>query len=101
MWEANNEDHKSRLHRAQVWHASAGELAGILDQLAVRSGRIIRSRWPPRSRGGGASQVNQLQSDYGQLTLGEVSDLAARGDPQAIKAIKMAKQAGPQGKGGN
>jgi hypothetical protein len=53
-----------------------------------------------RSRGGGASQVNQLQTGYGHRTLGELSDLAARGDREAIKAIKMAKQAGSQGKGG-
>jgi RHS repeat-associated protein len=53
-----------------------------------------------RSRGGGASQVNQLQSGYGELTLGEVSELAASGDREAEAALKMVKQAGSQGKGG-
>ena len=53
-----------------------------------------------RSRGGGAKQVNQLQTGYGERTLGEISDLAARGDREAVKAIKMVKQAGSQGKGG-
>ena len=37
---------------------------------------------------------------YGEHTLGELSDLAASGDREAVRAIKMAKQAGSQGKGG-
>ncbi len=53
-----------------------------------------------KARGGGASQVNQLQTGYGQMTLGELATRAAQGDPEAIKAIKMVKQAGSQGKGG-
>jgi hypothetical protein len=53
-----------------------------------------------RSRGGGASQLRQLQTGYGERTLGELSDLAASGDREAVRAIKMAKQAGSQGKGG-
>jgi YD repeat-containing protein len=35
-----------------------------------------------RSRGGGASQVNQLQTGYSERTLGEMSELAAKGDPR-------------------
>jgi hypothetical protein len=35
-----------------------------------------------------------------QLTLGELATRAAEGDPKAIEAIKMVKQAGSQGKGG-
>lgn len=53
-----------------------------------------------RSRGGGASQLRQLQTGYGEMKLGELSRMAAAGDREAIRAIKMAKQAGSQGKGG-
>jgi UPF0716 family protein affecting phage T7 exclusion len=53
-----------------------------------------------RLRGGGAGQVAQLETGYGQLTLREIARRAVRGDPQAIKALKMIKQAGTQGKGG-
>jgi hypothetical protein len=53
-----------------------------------------------RSRGGGASQINQLQTGIGQETLGSVAQEAVDGDEQAAKAIKMVKQAGTQGKGG-
>jgi hypothetical protein len=72
-----------------------GNLGNLADRLDETVADVIRSR------GGGASQVQQLESGYGQLTLGELSDLAARGDRQAVKAIEMAKQAGSQGKGGS
>lgn len=71
---------------------------GNLGKLADRADEPVAD--VIRSRGGGASQVNQLQTGYGQRTLGELSELAARGDREAVKAIKMAKQAGSQGKGG-
>jgi hypothetical protein len=71
---------------------------GNLGKLADRADETVAD--VIRSRGGGASQVNQLQTGYGELTLGELSDLAAQGDREAVKAIKMAKQAGSQGKGG-
>jgi RHS repeat-associated protein len=71
---------------------------GNLGNLAERADETVAD--VIRSRGGGASQVNQLQTGYGQLTLGEISDLAAQGDPEAVRAIKMVKQAGSQGKGG-
>jgi hypothetical protein len=34
------------------------------------------------------------------MKLGDVAQRAADGDPQAVKALKMVKQAGTQGKGG-
>jgi len=72
-------------------YGNLGDLAGRADEKAAD---VIRSR------GGGASQVRQLQTGYGELTLGQLSTLAAKGDREAIKAIKMIKQAGSQGKGG-
>ena len=72
-------------------YGNLGNLAGRADETLAD---VIRSR------GGGASQINQLQTGYGELTLGEISDLAASGNREAIRAIKMAKQAGSQGKGG-
>lgn len=71
-----------------------GNLGKLADRADEKVADVIRSR------GGGASQVNQLQTGYGELTLGELSDLAAQGDREAVKAIKMAKQAGSRGKGG-
>lgn len=52
------------------------------------------------SRGGGAKQLRQLQTGHGDLTLGELAQLAADGDQEAKRSMKMVKQAGTQGKGG-
>ena len=46
-----------------------------------------------RERGGGQSQVNQLQTDYQTLTVGELANLASEGDEDAKTAIKILKQA--------
>ena len=46
------------------------------------------------------SQINQLQTGYGQKTLEELAQPAVDGDKHAEKAIKVVKQAGAQGKGG-
>lgn len=46
-----------------------------------------------RQRGGGQDQVNQLQTDYQDLKVGELANLAAEGDPDAETAIKILKQA--------
>ncbi|MCT7951629.1 hypothetical protein NG798_17635 [Ancylothrix sp. C2] len=46
-----------------------------------------------RQRGGGQGQVSQLRSDYQNLRVGEIANLAAEGDEDAITAIKILKQA--------
>lgn len=46
-----------------------------------------------RERGGGQGQVNQLQSDYQNMKVGELANLAADGDEEAETAIKILKQA--------
>jgi hypothetical protein len=46
-----------------------------------------------RERGGGQGQVNQLRSDYQNLRVGELANLAATGDIEAETAIKILKQA--------
>ena len=69
-------------------------LGDLAEQADMTVGDMIRAR------GGGASQVKQLQSGMGQMTLRDIAHLAARGDKTAIKALKMIKQAGTQGKGG-
>jgi hypothetical protein len=91
------------LGAGNLWARLADETGAIgkygnLGNLASRADEKLAD--VIRSRGGGASQVRQLQTGYGELTLGELSDLAAAGDRDAIAAIKMAKQAGSQGKGG-
>lgn len=68
-----------------------GNLAGSAD---VSAADMIRLR------GGGASQINQLATEYKTMTLRDLAHLAVRGDREAEKAIKMVKQAGTQGKGG-
>jgi hypothetical protein len=78
-----------RLSPAQ--RRSLGNLAGDADETVSEMIRL---------RGGGAGQVAQLETGYGQLTLREIARRAVNGDPQAIKALKMIKQAGTQGKGG-
>jgi hypothetical protein len=46
-----------------------------------------------RERGGGQGQVSQLRSDYQNLSVGELANLAASGDTDAETAIKILKQA--------
>ncbi|MBR8838808.1 MAG: hypothetical protein DSM106950_33600 [Stigonema ocellatum SAG 48.90 = DSM 106950] len=46
-----------------------------------------------RERGGGQGQVNQLRSDYQDLRVGELANLAAEGNAEAETAIKILKQA--------
>jgi hypothetical protein len=46
-----------------------------------------------RERGGGQGQVNQLRSNYQNIRVGELANLAATGDPDAETAIKILKQA--------
>lgn len=46
-----------------------------------------------RERGGGQGQVNEIRTDYQQKTVGELANLAAEGDAEAEKAIKMLKEA--------
>lgn len=46
-----------------------------------------------RQRGGGQGQVSQLRTDYQNLTVGALANLATEGDEEAITAIKMLKQA--------
>lgn len=48
-------------------------------------------------RGGGQSQIKQLQSGYDQLTIGELANRAAQGDLAAETAIKIVKQARKKG----
>ena len=50
-----------------------------------------------RSRGGKQSNVNRLQTDIGEMTLGEAAKKAAQGDKAAKQAIKMSKQANKKG----
>ena len=46
-----------------------------------------------RERGGGQGQVSQLRSDYQNIRVGELANLAAKGDTDAETAIKILKQA--------
>jgi hypothetical protein len=46
-----------------------------------------------KERGGGQGQVNKLRSDYHNLKVGELANLAAMGDSDAETAIKILKQA--------
>ena len=46
-----------------------------------------------RQRGGGQSQVEQIRTDYQNLKVGEVANLAGAGDADAITALKILKQA--------
>lgn len=44
-----------------------------------------------RQRGGGQGQISQLRTDYQNLTVGALANLATEGDEEAKKAIKMLK----------
>ena len=46
-----------------------------------------------RERGGGQGQVSQLRSDYQNIRVGELANLAAKRDTDAETAIKILKQA--------
>jgi hypothetical protein len=45
------------------------------------------------ARGGGGHQINQVASNLGNELLGDVANLAGKGDEAAITAIKIVKQA--------
>lgn len=123
--EARTRGSHSPIHKHKTWTKSRGPVTALagrgssaLDRLTVRladeTGAVgkygnlgtLANRADEtladviRSRGGGASQVKQLQSGYGELTLRGLSERASSGDREAARAIKMAKQAGSQGKGG-
>jgi len=63
----------------------------ILGNLASLSGKTVAQ--VIRLRGGGGSQVNKVATDLQHLSLGEVAERAAAGDPAAKTAIKIAKDA--------
>ncbi|MBI3658546.1 MAG: hypothetical protein HY232_19245 [Acidobacteria bacterium] len=65
-----------------------------LGNLANRVGEKVRD--VIRSRGGTASNVNQA-GHWADKTLGEAAQAAAKGDPTAETAIKIAKEAGRLG----
>ena len=46
-----------------------------------------------RQRGGGQNQVNQIQTDYQNKTVGELANFATSVDALAKTAIKILKQA--------
>jgi hypothetical protein len=46
-----------------------------------------------RQRGGGQSQVDQLQTGFAQMKVGDLANLAAQGDQAAKTAMKIIKQA--------
>lgn len=46
-----------------------------------------------RQRGGGQNQINQLETGYELMLVGEIANLSAVGDAQATTAIKILKQA--------
>lgn len=46
-----------------------------------------------RQRGGGQGQVDQVRTDYQDIKVGELANLAAEGDSDAETAIKILKQA--------
>jgi len=54
----------------------------------------VPARQAVTDRGGGAQQVNQIRSDYQDLSVGELANRAAAGDADAVTALKMIKQAG-------
>ena len=70
------------------------KLGNLVDSADTSAADMIRQR------GGGASQINQLSTEYKTMSLRDLAHLAVRGDREAEKAIKMVKQAGTQGKGG-
>lgn len=46
-----------------------------------------------KQRGGGQNQVSQLSTEYRQVKVGELANLAAKGNREAKTAIKILKQA--------
>lgn len=59
--------------------------------------RDITAREAIRQRGGRQQQVKQLQQGYADLTVGDLANLAAQGDREAEKAVKIIKQARKKG----
>ncbi|GIJ45954.1 hypothetical protein Val02_28400 [Virgisporangium aliadipatigenens] len=58
-----------------------------------------------KARGGGQAQVNMIDKEYQNMTVGELANRAAAGDEKAETAMKMVKQASSKaqkyGRGGH
>jgi RHS repeat-associated protein len=68
----------------------SGKARSKLGNLANRAGEKVRD--VIRSRGGSGANVNQV-GQWADRTLGEAAEAAAKGDPNAETAVKVAKQA--------
>ncbi len=81
---------------SELSRKAKNELGGLVDQADETAMDVLRSR------GGGGKNVKGggLQDSLGQETLGDLAEMAAKGDRAAKAWLKMIKQAGSQGKGG-
>ena len=75
------------IHTIKLTSAGRRRIGGLIGLKDMTAAEAIRHR------GGGQSQVNELQTGYGELTVGELADMAGAGDLQADRTIKMIKQA--------
>ena len=75
------------VHTIKLTPAGRRRIGGLIDLKDMTAAEAIRQR------GGGQGQVNELQTGYGELTVGELANMAGAGDLQADRAIKMIKQA--------
>lgn len=85
---------RRRIRRCTGTTPAAKSLGNLVDRQGETVADVIRSR------GGDAGRVGQLQTGYGQKTVGAVTEFAAKTDGEAVKATRMVNQAGSQGKGG-
>jgi hypothetical protein len=77
----------ANIHSVELTRAGRRRIGNLIDLKDVTAAEAIRLR------GGGQSQVNELQTGYGELTVGELANMAAAGDVEADRAVKMVKQA--------
>ena len=74
------------VHNCKLTKGGKRKIGNLSDLKDVKASDAIKQR------GGGASKINQLQTGYEDMTVGELANMAAAGDA-AETAIKIIKQA--------
>jgi hypothetical protein len=75
------------VHNCKLTKGGKSKIGNLINLKDVKASDAIKQR------GGGASQINRLQTGYENKTVGELANLAAAGDAGAETAMKIIKQA--------
>jgi len=75
------------VHNCKLTKGGKSKIGNLINLKDVKASDAIKQR------GGGASQINRLETGYENKTVGELANMAAAGDAEAETAMKIIKQA--------